>query len=61
MVDLGFKKTHNTPSRTTSTGQYTHLMFYNISNPQISNEQACAWVVEHKNYIHNLIFNKETS
>jgi len=58
LVQLGYKKSQNPPSQTTSTGQYSHLMFNNISDPSVSNEEACAWVVQHKREVTQGMFGK---
>lgn len=48
---LGYKKSANAPSKNTAVGEYAYLMFENVSNPSITEEEACAWVKKHKQEI----------
>ena len=57
---LGYKKSANAPSKKTAVGEYAYLMFENVSNPLVTEEEACAWVRKHKQEIIVKYFEKKT-
>jgi len=54
---LGYKKSANAPSKSTAVGQYGNLMYENISSPSVTEDDACAWVIKHKQEIIKNILN----